>query len=67
MKRACVQALPMAGQSREIAMLAILHSTCETALQASRAADNPIDHDLVNDLERMVERTGQELKVLTSG
>jgi len=56
----------MNGQSKEVAMLAILHSTCEAALQAFRAADTPIDRDLVDDLEKMVERTGQELQVLNA-
>jgi hypothetical protein len=54
----------MAGQSREAAMLTILLATCETALQAFEAADNPIDVELMADLERMVERTRAELEAL---
>ena len=54
----------MTGHSKEIAMLAILHSTCEAALQAFTAADNPIDRDLVIALEKMVERTRHELEAL---
>lgn len=45
-------------------MLTILLATCETSLQAFRAADNPIDGELVEDLERMVVRTRQELEAL---
>jgi hypothetical protein len=54
----------MAGQSREAAMLTILLATCETALQAFKAADNPIGVELMADLERMVERTRAELEAL---
>jgi hypothetical protein len=54
----------MAGQSKEVAMLTILLATCETALQAFKAADNPVDAELIADLERMVERTRAELEAL---
>ena len=54
----------MAGQSKEAAMLTILLATCETALQAFKAADNPVDDELIADLERMVERTRAELEAL---
>jgi hypothetical protein len=40
----------------------ILHASCLTALDAFRAADNPVDSELVIDLERMVERTRVELE-----
>ena len=43
-------------------MLKILHAACVTALDAFRAAANPIDRHLVADLEAMVERTRQELE-----
>ena len=43
-------------------MLRILHATCATALDAFRAADNPVDAELVIDLEKMVERTRVELE-----
>ena len=46
-------------------MLTILLATCETSLQAFRAAGNAIDSQLVADLERMVERTRRELEALT--
>lgn len=45
-------------------MLTILLATCETALQAFAAADNPVDAGLVADLERMVARTRRELEAL---
>ncbi|HLM36804.1 MAG TPA: hypothetical protein VK287_03350 [Gaiellaceae bacterium] len=45
-------------------MLAILLATCETALQAFRAADNSVDAELVADLETMVVRTRRELEAL---
>jgi hypothetical protein len=43
-------------------MLRILHASCATALDAFRAADNPVDTQLVVDLEKMVERTYVELQ-----
>ena len=43
-------------------MLRILHAACATALDAFRAADNPVDTQLVIDLEKMVERTDVELQ-----
>jgi hypothetical protein len=42
-------------------MLRILLATCETALDAFRAADNPVDAGFVTDLERISERTRREL------
>ena len=47
-------------------MLRILHAACLTALDAFHAADNPVDAELVADLERMVERTRLELERLVS-
>ena len=43
-------------------MLRILHAACATALDAFRAADKPVDPQLVIDLEKMVERTDVELQ-----
>jgi hypothetical protein len=43
-------------------MLRILHASCATALDAFRAADNPVDAQLLIDLEKMVERTRLELQ-----
>lgn len=45
-------------------MLTILLATCETALQAFKEADNPVDAELMADLERMVARTRAELEAL---
>jgi hypothetical protein len=47
---------------QQLSMLRILHAICATALDAFRAADNPVDAELVFDLERMVERTRVELE-----
>jgi hypothetical protein len=56
-----------AGSSRELAMLRILYGACAAALDAFRAADNPVDEQLVADLERMVERTRGEIERLATG
>ena len=42
-------------------MLTILLATCQTTLDTLQAADNPLDTDLVEDLEKMIERTRAEL------
>ena len=47
-------------------MLRILSAVSETALEAFRAAHNPVDRELVDDLERMVERTHREIDRLGS-
>ena len=47
-------------------MLRILYGACVTALEAFRAADNPVDGQLVVDLETMVERTKGEIERLTA-
>jgi hypothetical protein len=51
---------------RHLAMLRILYGSCAAALEAFRAADNPVDHQLVGDLETMVERTKGEIERLTA-
>jgi hypothetical protein len=48
-------------------MLRILYGACAAALDAFRAADNPIDEQLVVDLEKMVERTRVEIQRLATG
>jgi hypothetical protein len=45
-------------------MLRILLATCETALNAFRAADNPIDEEFVAELQRIAERTRRELAAI---
>jgi hypothetical protein len=47
---------------QQLSMLRILHAACLTALDAFRAADNPVDTQLVSDLEKMVARTRVELE-----
>lgn len=47
-------------------MLRILHGACSAALDAFRAADNPVDEQLVIDLEEMVTRTHAEIERLTA-
>lgn len=51
---------------QHLAMLRILYGSCVTALEAFRAADNPVDDQLVADLETMVERTKGEIERLAS-
>jgi hypothetical protein len=55
----------MNADGQHLAMLKILLATSETALDAFRAADNPIDGEFVADLERITERTRRELARLT--
>ena len=49
---------------KHLAMLRILYGACAAALDAFRAADNPVDEELVADLEAMVERTKGEIERL---
>ncbi len=46
-------------------MLRILYGACAAALDAFRAADNPVDEQLIADLEVMVERTKDEIERLS--
>jgi hypothetical protein len=45
-------------------MLILLLATCEQSLRVFKAADSPVDAQLVLDLEKMVERTRRELETL---
>ena len=45
-------------------MLRILYGACAVALNAFRAASNPVDEQLVIDLEMMVTRTSAEIERL---
>jgi hypothetical protein len=54
-----------ADTHRHLAMLRILYGACAAALDAFRAADNPVDEQLVIDLEQMVTRTQSEIARLT--
>jgi hypothetical protein len=56
---------PESGE-QQLAMLHILYGACSAALTAFRAADNPIDEQLVLDLETMVVRTQGEIERLSA-
>lgn len=49
---------------KQQAVLLILLATCERALEAFRVAENVSDLSFVEDLERIIERTRQELDAL---
>jgi hypothetical protein len=51
---------------KDLAMLRILYGACSTALDTFRAADNPVDVQLLADLEAMVERTRGEIERLSA-
>jgi hypothetical protein len=58
------------SSEQQLAMLHILYGACAAALNAFRAADNPVDEQLVLDLEAMVVRTRDEIErvaVLVAG
>jgi hypothetical protein len=56
----------MASETHQhLAMLRILYGACSAALDAFRAADNPVDAQLVTDLEAMMDRTKDEIGRLT--
>ena len=51
----------MAMSAKQQSMLRILLATCETTRDALTAADNPVDQEMLADLERMIRRTRLEL------
>jgi hypothetical protein len=51
---------------QHLSMLRILYGACAAALDAFRAADNPVDEQLLADLETMIERTLGEIERLTA-
>lgn len=51
---------------QQLAMLQILYGACSAALNAFKAADNPVDEQLVLDLEVMVARTRGEIDRLAT-
>jgi hypothetical protein len=55
-----------AGTHKQLAMLRILYGACAAARDAFRAADNPVDEELVADLEAVVERTKGEIERLSA-
>ncbi len=58
--------MPASNTPQHLAMLRILYGACAAALDAFRAADNPVDTQLVADLETMMERTHDEIERLTA-
>jgi len=54
------------SREQQLAMLHILYGACSSALNAFRAADNPVDEELVRDLEAMVVRTQGEIDRLAA-
>jgi hypothetical protein len=56
---------PQRSLRQQRALLIILLGTCDRALEAFQAADNPIDVELLEDLERMIARTRSEIEVLS--
>lgn len=56
----------MTSVSKDVAILKILIAATETALDAFRAADNRFDDELVADLERVLQRSRQELAGLAA-
>jgi hypothetical protein len=54
------------SNEQQLAMLRILYGACSAALDAFRAADNPIDQGLILDLGTMVARTQDEIERMTA-
>jgi hypothetical protein len=54
------------SSDQQLAMLHILYGACSAALNAFRAADNPVDEQLVHDLEAMIKRTQDEIEKLAA-
>jgi hypothetical protein len=55
-----------ADTHQHLAMLRILYGACSAAIDAFRAADNPVDSQLVADLETMMTRTKGEIERLSA-
>jgi hypothetical protein len=56
--------LPVTELVRQRSMLVILIAACTTARTAFEAADNVVDAQLCDDLNRMIERSESELEKL---
>ena len=54
------------SSEQQLAMLHILYGACSAALNAFRAADNPVDEQLVAHLETMIARTQGEIELLAA-
>ena len=55
----------MTAREEQLSMLRLLLAAGEGALEVFRPADSPLDGTFVADLERIVERTRDELEALT--
>ena len=55
-----------ADTHKHLAMLRILYGACKASLDAFQAADNPVDEQLVAELETMVTRTQGEIERLSA-
>ena len=55
----------LAAARKARSLLLILLATCHETLLALEAAANTLDTDLTSDLGRMIERTEEELRVLS--
>lgn len=60
--------MPPAEQTikQQRALLVILLATCDRALEAFTAADNPLDESFVTDLEHIAARTRKEIEALNA-
>jgi hypothetical protein len=54
------------SSEQQLAMLHILYGACSAALNAFRAAGNPVDEELILDLEAMIVRTQGEIDRLAT-
>ena len=63
-RRAVGRAIGPHADTREIALLGILVACGEKAIEAFHASDNPVDADLLSDLERVIQRSRDELEAL---
>lgn len=52
------------SDKQEIALLTILVACGEKAIGAFQASDNPVDAEFLKELERVIERSRQELAAL---
>jgi hypothetical protein len=56
----------VSGHEQTMSMLTILLATCKTTRDTLRAADNPVDDELLRILALMIERTEAELLQLVN-
>ena len=58
--------MEQASPGREVAMLRILIACGDKAIEAFQASDNPVDAEFLNELERIVQRSRDELVALSA-